>query len=134
MHGILSVLRKPVTRECGVSIKKEFPEEGHALHTSDIVHIEIQNSEQGQLVDDSRGQCSVLEDSNGDILNVISSHEGEDPESKILASAFSLWYVNTSAFSLCLWYVISYWRYVCKISRLRHVNYSHADLLTILQK
>lgn len=89
VHGILSVLRKPVTRECGVSIKKEFPE-GHALHTSDVVHIEIQNSEQGQLVDDSRGQCSVLEDRNGDILNVISSHEREDPESKILASAFSL--------------------------------------------
>ncbi|KAK1382331.1 hypothetical protein POM88_020066 [Heracleum sosnowskyi] len=90
VHGILSVLKKPLTQECSISIKREFPEEGDALHTSDIVHIEIQNSVQGKLVDDSRGQCSVLEDSNGDIADIISSHEREDPELKILTSAFSL--------------------------------------------
>lgn len=107
----MSVLKKPVTRECSVSIKREFPEEGHALPTSDIVHIEIQNSEEGQLVDDSRSQCSVLEDSNGDIVDIISSHAREDPESKI-TSSFSLWYVNISAFSLWYQYVISCWRHV----------------------
>ncbi|XP_074357876.1 uncharacterized protein LOC141697408 isoform X2 [Apium graveolens] len=90
VHGILSVLRKPVTRECGVSSKKEFPEEGHALNTSEIVYIEIQNREQKQLVDGSLGQCSVLQDSNGDILKKKSSHEREDPELKILTSAFPL--------------------------------------------
>lgn len=104
VHGILSVLKKPVTRECNVSVKRQFPEEGNALHTSDIVYIETQNREQGQLVDDSRGQCSVVEDSNGDIFEKVSSHEREDPKSKILTPAFSLWYVNTSAFFL--WYVI----------------------------
>ena len=103
MHGILSFLKKPVNQECSVSVKREFSEEGHALQDLDIFHIEIQNSVQGQLVDDSRGQCSVLEDSNGDIADIISSDAREDPESKILASAVSLWYVDTSASSL--WYV-----------------------------
>ncbi|WOG88103.1 hypothetical protein DCAR_0207337 [Daucus carota subsp. sativus] len=94
VHGILSFLKKPVNQECSVSVKREFSEEGHALQDLDIFHIEIQNSVQGQLVDDSRGQCSALEDSNGDIADIISSDAREDPESKILASAVSLCHGN----------------------------------------